>query len=136
MFVTVFLAQLDLVTGELIYVNGGHNPPLVQENGKFRYLCHKKKHAMLGVYEDEVYESNRLVLQQGEMIFLYTDGVTEAMNEAKEMYSEERLQETLNMQVGKDVREILTAVRKDVGDYAGEAEQSDDITMLGLIYLG
>lgn len=136
MFVTVFLAQLDLVTGELIYVNGGHNPPLVQENGKFRYLCHKKKHAMLGVNEDEVYESNRLVLQQGEMIFLYTDGVTEAMNEAKEMYSEERLQETLNMQVGKDVREILTAVRKDVGDYAGEAEQSDDITMLGLIYLG
>ena len=136
MFVTVFIAQLDLATGELIYVNGGHNPPLVQENGSFRYLRQKRKHAMLGVNEDEVYESHRLVLQPGEMIFLYTDGVTEAMNEAGEMYSEERLQETLNGQGEKDVREILAAVRQDVGAYAGKAEQSDDITMLGLKFCG
>jgi len=136
MFVTVFIAQLDLATGELIYVNGGHNPPLVQENGSFRYLRQKKKHAMLGVNEDEVYESHRLVLQQGEMIFLYTDGVTEAMNEAGGMYSEERLQETLNGQGEKNVREVLAVVRQDVGAYAGKAEQSDDITMLGLKFCG
>ena len=91
---------------------------------------------MLGVNEDEVYESHRLVLQQGEMIFLYTDGVTEAMNEAGGMYSEERLQETLNGQGEKNVREILAAVRQDVGAYAGEAEQSDDVTMLGLKFCG
>ncbi len=136
MFVTVFLAQLNLATGELIYVNGGHNPPLVQEKGRFRYLRDKKKHAMLGVNEEEVYESHHLVLQPGEMIFLYTDGVTEAMNEAGDMYSEDRLRATLNGQGEKDVRKILAAVRKDVGAYAGEAEQSDDITMLGLKYCG
>lgn len=83
-----------------------------------------------------MYESHSLVLQPGEMIFLYTDGVTEAMNEAGGMYSEERLQETLNVQGEKNVREILAAVRQDVGVYAGEAEQSDDITMLGLKFYG
>lgn len=136
MFVTVFLAQLDLATGELIYVNGGHNPPLVQENGSFHYLRHKKKNSMLGVYEDVAYESHRLVLQRGEMIFLYTDGVTEAMNEDRKMYSEARLQETLNVHGEKNVRDILAAVRQDVGGFAGKAEQSDDITMLGLKFYG
>ena len=91
---------------------------------------------MLGVNEEGTYESHRLVLQPGETIFLYTDGVTEAMNEDGGMYSEERLEETLNMQGEKNVREILAAVRQDVGAYAGEAEQSDDITMLGLKFLG
>ncbi|SHK31852.1 sigma-B regulation protein RsbU (phosphoserine phosphatase) [Selenomonas ruminantium] len=136
MFVTVFIAQLNLVTGELIYVNGGHNPPLVQENGRFRYLQHKKKHMMLGVNEDGLYVSHSLVLQPGDMIFLYTDGVTEAMNEEEDMYSEERLQATLNAQGEKNVKEILAAVRQDVGVYAGAAEQSDDITMLGLKFFG
>ena len=62
--------------------------------------------------------------------------MTEAMNEARELYSEERLQKTLNTQGEKDVKEILAAVRKDVGAYAGKAEQSDDITMLGLKFYG
>ncbi|TYZ24602.1 SpoIIE family protein phosphatase [Selenomonas ruminis] len=136
MFVTVFIAQLDLATGELIYVNGGHNQPLVQQAGKFCYLQQQKKHLMLGVNEEEMYESHRWVLQPGEMIFLYTDGVTEAMNEAGEMYSENRLVETLDGQGEKNVREILAAVRQDVGTHAGEAEQSDDITMLGLKFYG
>ena len=70
------------------------------------------------------------------MLFLYTDGVTEALNAAGEMYSEERLQETLNLQGEKDVRELLAALRQDVGAYARGTEQSDDITMLGLLYLG
>ena len=78
----------------------------------------------------------RLVLQRGEMIFLYTDGVTEAMNEDKKMYSEARLQETLNVHGEKNVRDILAAVRQDVGGFAGEAEQSDDMTMLGLKFYG
>ena len=77
-----------------------------------------------------------MVMQRGDMIFLYTDGVTEAMNEDGELYSEERLQETLNRQPQKDVREILALVRQDVRTYAGDAEQSDDITMLGLKFCG
>ncbi|WP_407399667.1 SpoIIE family protein phosphatase [Anaerovibrio sp.] len=136
MFVTVFIAKLDLTTGEFIYVNGGHNSPLVQSNGEFCYLQQSRKHLMLGINEDEMYEAHSLVLQRGDMIFLYTDGVTEAMNEAGELYSEERLLEILNRKPQKDVRDILAAVRQDVSTYAGNAEQSDDITMLGLKYCG
>ena len=91
---------------------------------------------MLGINEDEMYEAHSLVLQRGDMIFLYTDGVTETMNEAGELYSEERLLEILNRQSQKDVRDILAAVRQDVSTYAGNAEQSDDITMMGLKYCG
>lgn len=136
MFVTVFLARLDLTTGELVYVNGGHNSPLVRNNGKFQYLQQARNHMMLGINEGEAYEAHRLVMQPDDMIFLYTDGVTEAMNEAGEIYSEERLQETLNREPERDVREILAAVRQDVSAYAGGAEQSDDITMLGLKFCG
>ena len=136
MFVTAFMARLDLTTGELVYVNGGHNPPLVQTDGKFCYLQQARKHMMLGINEDEMYEAHSLAMQRGDIIFLYTDGVTEAMNEAEELYSEERLQATLNKQTPKDVKEILAAVRQDVNTYVGDAEQSDDITMLGLKYCG
>ena len=136
MFVTVFFGVLDLTTGELAYVNGGHNPPLVCRNGKFDYLRMEKKSVMLGVLDSGTYHEYRLTLAPGDMIFLYTDGVTEAMNEAGELYSKERLQRTLNEQCGKNVKDILTAVRENVGIYAGNAEQSDDITMLGLKFNG
>ena len=137
MFVTVFFAQLNLTTGELIYVNAGHNSPLVRENGKFRYLVQKKKYLMLGAEEDATYEAHRITLQPNDMLFLYTDGVTEAMNNDKKLYSEERLEETLNHIDGSlSVQEILAEVRKDIDAHADGAEQSDDITMLGVKFLG
>ena len=136
MFVTVFIAQLDLVTGELIYVSAGHNAPCLRENGKFRYLKQKKKRMMLGVEEDVMYEAYRLTLRPDDMLFLYTDGVTEAMDKEKNLYSEERLEETLNNIDGSlSVEEILAEVRKDIEVYAKGAEQSDDITMLGVRFL-
>lgn len=79
----------------------------------------------------------QLDLTTGEMLFLYTDGVTEAMAVDKKLYSEERLQKTLDSIDRKaSVREILAAVRKDISVHAEGAEQSDDITMLGLMYCG
>lgn len=136
MFVTVFFGVLDIKTGDFAYVNGGHNPPLICHEGKFAYLRMEKKSSMLGVIDFETYHEYHVTLAPGDMLFLYTDGVTEAMNEAKEVYSEERLQETLNAQGEKDVREILVAVRQDVTAHTGAAEQSDDITMLGLKFCG
>ena len=88
MFVTVFIAQLDLTTGELVYVNAGHNPPLVRQNGRFRYLVQKKKYTVFGVDEDATYQVNRLVLRPNDMIYLYTDGVTEAMDKNNNLYTE------------------------------------------------
>ena len=137
LFVTVFFAQLDLTTGEVIYVNAGHNPPVLRENGKFRYLTQKKKHMMLGADEDSMYEAHRLTLSPGDMLFLYTDGVTEAMDSDKNLYSEERLEKTINnVGIGLSVQEILANVRKDIDAHAGGAEQSDDITMLGVKFFG
>ena len=137
MFVTVFLAQLDLTTGELIYVNGGHNPPLISHQGRYSYIAEDRGKPALGALEDAAYEAHRLWLAPGEMLFLYTDGVTEAMAVDKKLYSEERLQKTLDSIDRKaSVREILAAVRKDISVHAEGAEQSDDITMLGLRYCG
>ncbi|MBR3624221.1 MAG: SpoIIE family protein phosphatase [Selenomonadaceae bacterium] len=136
MFVTVFFGVLDLTTGEFAYVNGGHNPPLVCRNGKFDYLPTEKQNTVLGLFDSETYQECCLTFAPGDMIFLYTDGVTEAMNEARELYSEARLQRTLNEQSGKNIKDILTAVRENVSIYAGNAEQSDDITMLGLKFNG
>ena len=93
---------------------------------------------MVGAIEDAQYEMKRLTLSPGDMLYFYTDGVTEAMNTEKELYSEERLQETLNRVGTPDVpvKDILTAVRADIDAYANGADQSDDITMLGIRFLG
>ena len=137
LFVTVFLAQLDLDTGEVIYVNGGHNAPLARQAGKFSYVRHKRKDQMLGVVEDLSYEPHRLQLSPGDMLFLYTDGVTEAMDKEKKFYSEERLQKVLDSMSGEaSVKEILTEVSGDIAVFADGAEQSDDITMLGVMFCG
>ena len=136
MFVTVFFGVLDIRSGDFAYVNAGHNPPLVGRKGKFAYLRMERKSNMLGLFDFETYHEYHLTMTPGDMLFFYTDGVTESMNEEGKMYSEERLQETLNGLSEKTVQEILAAVRHDVGVHAGNAEQSDDITMLGLKFIG
>lgn len=136
MFVTVFFGVLDMDTGEFIYVNGGHNPPLWCHDGKFAYLRMEKKSNMLGVIEEERYHAYRLTLVPGDKIFLYTDGVTEAMDASGAMYSEGRLLERLNACCESSVQKILAGVKADVSSFAGDAEQSDDITMLALAYRG
>ena len=78
-----------------------------------------------------------ITLAPGDMLYLYTDGVTEAMDEEGNLYGEERLKDMLNRAGNKEtVQEVLSAVKEDVTTHAGTAEQSDDITMLGLRYLG
>lgn len=104
MFVTVFFGVLDLETGELAYVNAGHNPPLLCHGGEFTYLRMEQKSSMLGAVEDEVYLEHRLTLAPGDMLFLYTDGVTEAMDAQGKQYSERRLCETLNACKEKNAR--------------------------------
>ena len=141
MFVTAFFGVLDTKTGEFSYVNGGHNPPLVGRNdgGKtaWDYLKIEKKGFPLGVRKKAAYAMERLTLRPGDALYLYTDGVTEAMDEAGELYEEERLASVLNgMEAGRTMQDILAAVKEDVASHAGAAEQSDDITMLGLRYLG
>ena len=142
MFVTIFFGVLNLKTGEFVYVNGGHNPPLIGraqgEAVDWHFIRDEKKTHMVGVIEDAQYKEKRLTLVPGDMLYLYTDGVTEAMDAEKNLYTEERLQETLNRVGTPDVsaKDVLAAIRADIDAHAGGAEQSDDITMLGIRYLG
>lgn len=132
MLVTAWLGILDLKTGALKFVNAGHNPPLVRhEDGEFEYL--KARGGMVLAGMDGVkYKTNELCLSPGDMIFLYTDGVTEATNNANELYGEERLLSLANKSITKTPQQLISAVKDDVDSFVGSAPQFDDITMLSV----
>ena len=141
MFVTAFMGMLDLDTGRFIHSNGGHNPPLVgrlQKDGKrvFEYM-QLGKSRVLGILERNKYTQMEISLEPGDMLFLYTDGVTEAMSEENQLYSEERLKDALDrVPAGASVEDVVAFVRDDIRKHVGMAEQSDDITMLTVLYQG
>jgi serine phosphatase RsbU (regulator of sigma subunit)/anti-sigma regulatory factor (Ser/Thr protein kinase) len=136
LFVTVFCAILNIETGDIEFANGGHNPPLVcTSSGCYNYM----KMAcgfVIGVMDNMKCENQRLSLKPGDTIFLYTDGVTEAMDPQKLQYGEDRLKEVLSSNQQKDIKELINIMRQDVLTFAKGAQQSDDITMLALRYKG
>ena len=134
MFVTVFFGVLEIDTGRFIYVNGGHNPPVVYHSAENTCEFLKvKKNFVLGGIEGVPYKQQETVLEHGDLIFVYTDGVNEAMDINNEEYTSERLLKFMNStNCRADLQELLKAVKGDVAEHVGEAEQSDDITMLAL----
>jgi sigma-B regulation protein RsbU (phosphoserine phosphatase) len=137
MFVTVFCGILNLKTGELLFANAGHNlPVLIFAGGDIRWLSSPPA-LLLGIMEDAQFETSRMILAPGDTLFLYTDGVTEAMNPQQEFFSDQTLLETITGCPNKRVPEaIIDCVLKTVKAFAGEEPQSDDITMLALHYRG
>ena len=136
LFVTVFMGMLDLRTGEFTYVNGWHNAPLIFRDNNFDFLDVGKS-CMLGIDENVPFTQKKIALSKGDKIFLYTDGVTEAMNANGKLFSEERLREFLNRQDKSEPLEtLLHNLHKEIKRYAGEVDQSDDITMLAVTYRG
>ena len=133
LFVTAFSGVLDLTTGIFRYVNAGHNPPLIRRRGKNFEELPMELNFVLGGWDDWQYVQQEIQLEAGDTIFLYTDGVTEAVDAAGKMYSLERLQKFLNeLDENASSEEILSAVRESLQKFSGEAEQSDDITMLAV----
>jgi len=135
MFVTVFCAILDTRTGEVCYANAGHNPPLVTGADGFAYMA-PKVGFVLGPIPDSTYESESICLRQGDTIFLYTDGVTEAKNPAAELYGEARLLDALKQCPADNLTELIHCIRTEVQRHANGAPQSDDVTMLAITYRG
>ena len=133
MFVTVWAASFDFLTGELTYLNAGHNPPLVRHNGEWRWLKDKGG-LFLGTFERAKYRTSTLHLEEGDQLLLYTDGVNEAFNVNEEEYGNDRLEEFLMSHADLGPKELVEALRADVKQWAEGAEQSDDITMLALDY--
>lgn len=136
MFVTVFYGVLDLRSGELVYANGGHNSPyLLSANGTATVLNGTGGIA-LGVIDDAVFQSRRLTLEAGTQLFLFTDGITEAMNSHEELFGDARLAASLAQASTQDPRELLGQVVMDVRRFVAAAPQSDDLTALALCYRG
>jgi sigma-B regulation protein RsbU (phosphoserine phosphatase) len=137
MFVTLLFGVLDLRNGEFAYINAGHKTPLVRhkENGEFTFIRNVKKSGIIGFSPTVKYLENRLTLKPGDMLFLYTDGITEALNIKREMFGENRLKSSLDtIKEGSKAKEMLLTAFNAVNNFVGDAEQYDDITMLGLIY--
>jgi phosphoserine phosphatase RsbU/P len=134
MFVTVFCAVLDIRTGEVEYSNGGHNLPYLVSHDETTTLKNTGGMA-LGFTEDATYRSEKIVLQAGDGLFLYTDGVTEAMDETGNQFSELRLEDFLHQSNGSSVTELIHGAVDKVKSHAAGAAQSDDITALAIKFL-
>jgi serine phosphatase RsbU (regulator of sigma subunit) len=136
MFVTVFLGSLNKRTGILRYSNAGHNPPLIRRRGGEVELLSERHGPLLGIEVGLSYEQSEIRLGTGDALLVYTDGVTEAMNEQDELYSDERLIDTVRASEAATAAELLTVVSTSVERFADGAEQADDITMIALQYHG
>lgn len=132
MFVTVWLGIYEISTGKLTAANAGHEYPAVKRTG-YPFTLFKDKHGfVMGGMEDVTYREYELDLHAGDILFLYTDGVPEATNKAKQLYGTDRMLDALNQKENADSKELLLTVRSDIDLFVGEAEQFDDITMLAL----
>lgn len=136
MFITIFCAILNTVTGELRYTNGGHNPPVViRSDGGVSYLDGPGE-LVVGIMEGSRYSTRSLVLNPGDGLFLYTDGVTEAMNGADEEFSTDRLKDVIFSCGDKTVTGFTGCVGEAINDFCKDTPQYDDITMMMVKYEG
>lgn len=134
MFVTLIVGILNLDTGVLNICNAGHNPPaLILADGSVEFM-NIKTNLFVGVLEGFEYVEEEYVLERGTKLFLYTDGVTEAENEIKELYSEECLLKTLRETASLDVQAMTDAVMTSIVAHVKEASRSDDLAMLIIHY--
>lgn len=133
-FVTVFYGVLETTTGIVRYCNGGHNLPfIVKSNGAVEQV-EDSPGIILGKFEAFKFGTRELQCREGDGLVLYTDGVTEAINEAGEMYMEQRLLPYLDTHRPQNPDNVVRGVVVDVLKFMGKATQSDDVTVLSLEY--
>ena len=131
LFVTMILGIVDTKTGRMVYGQGGHNPPIrVPLKGKPTY--EPPGGMPLGVFDDAKFGERELVLEKGETLLVYTDGVTEAMNLAKDLFGEDRLERAVEGGAVLSAEKLTERVVEKVEEFVGEAERSDDITLLAI----
>jgi sigma-B regulation protein RsbU (phosphoserine phosphatase) len=136
MFVTAFMGVWDMKSGTFTYVNAGHNPPLIKRAGSdYEWLSAKPGFVLAGM-EGMAYKQEVITLNEGDMLCLYTDGVTEAVNPQNELFTDPRLLESANRHKDVDMNEFIAHIKAEIDIFADGAEQSDDITMLILKIMG
>ena len=134
MFVTSFMGILEIPTGKFTYVNAGHNPPLLKRgNDNFSWLTVKPGFVLAGM-ENIPYKQDEINLTKGDTIYLYTDGVTEAVDMQNNLFSEARLLTYINRYKDLPLEKMLMSIKDEIDKFAGDAEQADDITMLAFTF--
>lgn len=136
MFVTFFLGVLDLTTGELRYSNAGHNPPVIIRHNTQPEMLEKTKSIPVGLFEDFNYIESSIYLKPGDKLFLYTDGVTEAENSSNELYGEQKMISVIKSGIELSPKELIVAIEADISSHVAGFAQSDDITMMTIVYNG
>ncbi|MEI6840316.1 MAG: PP2C family protein-serine/threonine phosphatase [Methanomicrobiales archaeon] len=130
MFVTAFFGVLDRALRTFSYVNAGHNSPMVLHAHADQVIELEPTGIALGLMENSIYKKATITLTSGDIIVLFTDGVTEATNIGEELYGEERLKIIILANAGLSAGEITQKILLDVQEFTGDAPQSDDITIL------
>jgi sigma-B regulation protein RsbU (phosphoserine phosphatase) len=137
MFVTLFAGILDIKTGYLEYANAGHNPTIYVPASGSLQLLKNISGPVVGAMEELEYQTFSLQLAPTDLLFLYTDGVTEGMNPDKELYGEKRLMQIITLNAHRLLsHELIQVVCDDLKQFVGQADQSDDITMMALRWHG
>lgn len=128
MFVTLFYASMGREDRKLVYVNAGHNPPLLFRTATGRIEMMEVTGVALGMMANMDYEQRQLDLESGDILLLYTDGIVEAMNGKEELYGQKRLESSLAASAELSAQEILDKILRDLRQFTEGEEQSDDIT--------
>ena len=134
MFCTAFLGIMDLKTGQLDYCNAGHNAPLLIGNDGKVSAIDVVPNLPLGLFEGFPYEGQRMMLEKGTVLYLFTDGVNEAENRALEQFGDDRLVSLLESNSRKEPNGVVEATFEAIDNYVDGATQSDDITVMCIKY--
>jgi sigma-B regulation protein RsbU (phosphoserine phosphatase) len=140
LFVTVFYGILDPASGTLTYGNAGHNPPYLfrgpnppgAQNGDAVQALHRTG-MVLGVVEDETWEQKAVRIGHGDVLVLYSDGITEAQDRQEKFFDEARLLEVVQANLGRSAQDIQRALMAQLDEFVGNAPQFDDITLMVLV---
>jgi sigma-B regulation protein RsbU (phosphoserine phosphatase) len=136
MFVTFFLGVIDLRTGIMQFANAGHNPPVIIKRHGEVSMFEQAKAIPLGLFEDFVFTESSMQLHEGDKIFAYTDGVNEAENQHEELFGDERMLQTIQANHKAHPKELIITMEKAVLSHVKDHPQSDDITMMTILYNG
>lgn len=136
MFVTLFIAILNVKTGDTVFTNAGHNPPYLVRQDEAPKMIPDKNGPAVGVVETIEYSEGSISLERGDLIVVYSDGVTEAMNESNEAFGEFRLEGLLALEEVASAEIAVRSVMDAVQEFEGETAQSDDVTVAAVMFHG
>ena len=130
-FVTVFYGVLDTTSGRLVYCNACHTPPLhIVRTGNGMPALLTRTGIALGILEDQTWTQGSITLAPGDLLVLYTDGITEACNAQGELYGSERLQQVVRANLGRPAQAIQEALLAAIHAFLGDVPQTDDIALV------